>query len=355
MRNRFLQQRLRELRRSMPETPIIRLPHDELDLYAKLEYGNPNGSSKDRSAYWILKRAIERGELAEHGTVVESSSGNFAISLATFCDALGLEFVPVLDPNVNASTEAYLRARCRRVEKVTLRDASGGYLGSRLDAVDRLRTELDAYWPNQYANTDALLGHYRLTGAELCRALAPIDYLFVGVSTGGTISGLSRRVKEMYPNVTVVAVDAEGSAIFGGPPRARLLPGLGSSIQPPLVGHALVDEVATVPERAAIQGCHELLNTYGLHTGGSTGSVYAAITRYFSTEPATIRGHKPVVAFLCADRGLAYTETIYDPLWVAKMIGDDQRKVEVHPAELPDAGATRCVGAPPVRAIEELR
>lgn len=316
----------------------MRLPHEHVDLYTKLEYGNPNGSSKDRSAYWILKCAIERGELTEHSTVVESSSGNFAISLATFCKALGIEFIPVLDPNVNSSTETYLRSVCRRVEKVSERDDTGGFLRTRLATVERLRAELDpVYWPNQYANTDALFAHYRLTGGELCHAMPRIDYLFVGTSTGGTISGLSLRAKEVHPDVKVVAVDAEGSVIFGGPPRKRLLPGLGSSIRPPLCARALIDDVVIVPERDAVWGCHELLNAYGLYTGGSSGSAYAAITKYFSGERTPDPAHKPTVVFLCADRGLAYADTIYNPLWVTEMIGDDQ-PVDT---DIPDVDAVR--------------
>ncbi|NHC16043.1 2,3-diaminopropionate biosynthesis protein SbnA [Motilibacter deserti] len=305
---------LERIGQSFPQTPLVPLEHDRLDLFAKLEFANPNASSKDRSAFWILKSAIERGDVGEGATIVESSSGNFALSLATLSRALGLSFVPVIDPNVNASTEAYLRALCDRVEKVSERDGTGGYLANRLARVAELRTQLPAaYWPNQYANPDALLAHYRLTGGELCRELRRLDYVFVGVSTGGTISGLSLRVKEAFPNARVVAVDAAGSAIFGSSPCRRLIPGIGSSIVPPLVGHALIDDVVIVSEEEAIAGCHRLLHRHGIYAGGSTGSVYAAIERYFAGS----RGRRPTVAFLCADRGAAYADTVYDRAWVA--------------------------------------
>ncbi|KAA2254440.1 2,3-diaminopropionate biosynthesis protein SbnA [Solihabitans fulvus] len=314
MTTHALSQRLEFIRRSLPETPVLQLADDRIDLFAKLEYGNPNGSAKDRSAFWILKRALERGEITEDTTIVESSSGNFAISLASFCRSLDLAFVPVIDPNVNAATEAYLRALCDRVEKVTERDASGGFLSTRLARVAQLRIELDsAYWPNQYANTDAIEAHYRLTGGELCRAFRRIDYLFVGVSTGGTIGGLSKRLKETWPRTRVIAVDAEGSAIFGGPPATRRIPGLGSSITPPLFEHALIDEVIMVPERETVLGCHQLLRQHGVYAGGSTGTVYTAINGYFDGYT----GPRPTVVFLCADRGTGYADTIYNPLWAA--------------------------------------
>ena len=314
--------RLAMVGRAMSRTPLVQLRHDQLDLFAKLEYANPNGSSKDRSAYWILRRAVERGEITEGTTIVESSSGNFAISLASFCRWLGLAFIPVIDPNVNASTEAYLRQLCDRVEKVTESDDAGGYLSSRLDRVHELRTELPlAYWPNQYANPDAIEAHDRLTGAELCADLQHIDYLFVGVSTGGTIAGLSSRVKRVHPEARIIAVDAEGSVIFGGPPAKRRLPGLGSSIVPPLVGKAHIDDVVMVSEVDAVRGCNHLFERHGLYAGGSTGSVYAAIERYF----AGYSGPRLTVAFLCADRGTGYTDTVYHPEWVARFVAEHDR------------------------------
>ncbi|SCF03660.1 cysteine synthase A [Micromonospora viridifaciens] len=314
--------RLAMVGRAMPRTPLVQLRHDRLNLFAKLEYVNPNGSSKDRSAFWILKRAVERGDITERTTIVESSSGNFAISLASFCRWVGLAFVPVIDPNVNASTEAYLRRLCDRVEKVTEPDATGGYLSTRLSRVEELRAELPSvYWPNQYANPDALEAHDQLTGAELCADLPGIDYLFVGVSTGGTIAGLSTRLKRLRPDAWVVAVDAEGSVIFGGPPARRRLPGLGSSIVPPLVGKASIDDVVIVPEVDAVRGCHELFERHGLYAGGSTGSVYSAIERYFADH----RGPRPTVAFLCADRGTGYADTVYDPEWVARFVAQRDR------------------------------
>jgi N-(2-amino-2-carboxyethyl)-L-glutamate synthase len=320
MTTNVLLSRLDRIRRSMPETPVVQLEHDVLDLYAKLEFANPNGSSKDRSAYWMLKQAVERGDITERTTVVESSSGNLAVSMASLCRTLGVPFVPVIDPNCNAVTEAYLHTACDRVEKVTERDPTGGFLATRLAHIETLRTELEsAYWPNQYGNTDAILGHYRLTGGEIVRAFRKLDYVFIGTSTGGTIGGLSLRLKEAYPGVRVIAVDAEGSAIFGGAPKTRRIPGLGSSITPPLFDHALIDDVVTVPERDTVDGCQALLRRHGIYAGGSSGTVYTAINSYF----AGYRGPTPTVAFLCADRGTAYADTIYDPAWVARLTEEE--------------------------------
>src|SRR5260221_8792294 len=95
--------RLKQLRKALQPTPHVRLAMRGMDLFAKLEYVNPVGSIKDRSAYWILKRAAERGELCEETTVIESSSGNFAAALAAFTHLVGLRFIPVIDPNISGA------------------------------------------------------------------------------------------------------------------------------------------------------------------------------------------------------------------------------------------------------------
>jgi N-(2-amino-2-carboxyethyl)-L-glutamate synthase len=316
--DRPLLDRVDALLRALPRTRVLRLPHPGIRLFAKMESDNRTGSAKDRAAIWILREAVRRGEITGDTTVVESSSGNFAVSLASFLNELGVPFVPVLDPNVNAATERTLRRLCARVEKVTEPDGTGGYLLSRLARVARLREELsDVYWPNQYANPDGAHGHYELTAGELLAEVGRVDYLFVGVGTGATINGLSRRVSAAHPEVTVVAVDVEGSMIFGAQPARRLVPGIGSSIRPPLLDSALIREVMVLSEVDEVAGCRALLREHGIYAGGSTGCVYAAITRRFPGDAAR-DGKEPVVAFLCADRGEPYADTVYADEWVAE-------------------------------------
>ena len=312
--DKTLWNRIEAIRCRFPRTDTVRLVHSRLHLFAKMESTNPAGSAKDRAAYWILREAVRRGDITRGTTVVESSSGNFALSLALFCRWLGVRFVPVLDPNVNTSTEKTLRRVCDRLEKVENSDEGGGFLLTRLDRVSELLGETDdAYWPDQYSNLDGAQGHYELTGRELMESLGRLDYLFVGVGTGATIAGLSRRVKESCPHAAVVAVDVEGSAIFGAAPRRRLIPGIGSSIRPPLIDQAVIEDVVTVSEWEEANGCRALLRDHDIYCGGSTGGVYAAINRYFESS----RGSPPVVAFLCADGGEPYKSTIYNRRWVA--------------------------------------
>ena len=310
--------RLQRLRGILRPTPHVPLAMTGVNLFAKLEYVNPIGSIKDRAAYWILKRAAERGEIREETTVIESSSGNFAVALAALARLVGLKFIPVIDPNISSGYESFLRRTCPTVVKVEERDDTGGFLKTRLDMVKHLcATVPNAYWTNQYGNPDAVEAHYELTAAEICTDFDSVDYVFLGVSTAGTIAGVSRRLKERYPKIRVIAVDAVGSAIFGGAPHKRHIPGIGSSIVPPLLSQARIDDVVWVSERETVEACRELLTTHGLFVGGSSGSAFAAINRYV---PMLAREAKrPTVVFLCADRGTPYLDTVFDPAWATRL------------------------------------
>src|SRR5215216_5819891 len=257
--------RLEQLRRTLRPTPHVPLAMEGMDLFAKLEYVNPVGSIKDRPAFWILKRAAERGDIGEETTLVESSSGNFASALAAYTRLVGLKFIPVIDPNISGTYESFLRRMCPIVVKVEERDDTGGFLKTRLQKVQELCATIpNAYWTNQYGNPDAMEAHYELTATEICAEFDSLDYVFIGVSTAGTIAGVSRRLKDQYPDIKVIAVDTEGSAIFGGAPRKRHIPGIGSSIVPQLLSHARIDDVVLISERETIDACRELLTTHGL-------------------------------------------------------------------------------------------
>src|SRR6266498_181992 len=312
--------RLEQLGKMLRPTPHVPLAVEHMNLFAKLEYVNPVGSIKDRPAYWILKRAAERGEICDETTVIESSSGNFAAALAAFTRLVGLRFIPVIDPNISSTYESFLRRTCPTVVKVEERDDTGGFLKTRLEMVKHLCATIpNAYWTNQYGNPDAVDAHYHLTAGDICADFDSLDYVFIGVSTGGTIAGMSRRLKERYPKVRIIAVDTEGSVIFGDAPRKRHIPGVGSSIVPPLVSEALIDDVVLIPERETVAACRELLVTHGLFAGGSSGTAFAAVKRYAARMRRWGRAERPTVLFVCADRGTPYLDTVFDPAWAANL------------------------------------
>ena len=311
--------RLAALQGALRETPVVPLDlEDGIKLFAKLECNNPVGSLKDRPALWILNRAAERRDIDERTTLIESSSGNFASAVAFYAQQISLKFIPVVDPNINDTYERFLRQLCEEVVKVTERDETGGFLKTRLEKVKELCASIErSYWTNQYGNPDAVEAHYRFTAGEICSQFSSLDYVFVGVSTGATIAGVSRRLKEKFPRLQVIAVDAQGSVIFGDAPRKRRISGLGASVRSDLVNQALIDDVVIIPEIETVHGCRELFARHGLLVGGSSGSCYAAIKRYL---PRLRSSSPPTVLFLCADRGVAYADTLFNDAWVTRSL-----------------------------------
>jgi 2,3-diaminopropionate biosynthesis protein SbnA len=307
-------------------TPVVRLDDDRIELFTKLEFLNAIGSVKDRPAFWILKNAVKRGEVSPATTIIESSSGNFAHALAVFSRMLGLRFTAVVDPNVSPVMESLLRGHGAEIVKVTEPDSAYGFLRTRLRAVNGLLAgNSESYWPNQYSNLDGLHAHYSMTGTEIIEAVPDLDYAFIGVSSAATIAGVSRRLKEHNPRLKIVAVDVEGSIIFGQSPKTRTIPGLGSSVRPPLLDEALIDEIVVVSESEMIKGCHAMLERHGLFVGGSSGAAYAAIQQYFSNLH---RLSRPRTLFLSCDSGAAYLHNIYNMKDTARCANADHMSID---------------------------
>jgi len=296
-------------------TPIVPLTHPDVDLYAKVETVNFMGSIKDRAAYAIIRGAVERGEIDQDTTVIEASSGNFAVSCSTICHILGLQFIAVVDPGINSVYEKLITFFAHDMIKVTQRDEKQGYLLTKLKTVrDYLEHHPGAFWTNQYGNQDNFLAHYHGTGVEICKHFQKLDYIFVAVATGGTLAGVSCRLKEHFPDIKVIAVDTEGSVIFGGPPKPRLIPGMGSGMVPPLMARARFDDVVTVREEDTARACKALIEREALFLGGSSGTCYHAVLHYFRENPVS---HRPSVLFLNPDRGHGYVDNLYDESWLS--------------------------------------
>jgi 2,3-diaminopropionate biosynthesis protein SbnA len=301
-------------------TPLMTLsrlfPDPDVEVIAKLELMNPGGSMKDRSARYIVERGLADGSIPRGAHLVESSSGNFGIALAIAARLHGLGFTCVVDPKTTSANLAILHHLGAEVDVVREPDDGGGYLRTRIARVQELLREVpDAVWINQYANSRNWQAYYEGTGAEMSEDLvhAP-DYFFAAVSTTGSILGCSRRLRERFPRVRVVAVDAAGSIIFGGQPGRREIPGIGASRVPELFRPDEIDEVVHVDDLDAARACRALLATEGIFAGGSTGAVVAAIARRLPTLPRPCR-----IVTIFPDRGDRYLDLVYDDDWLAEL------------------------------------
>lgn len=300
-------------------TPLVRLARcfdeSEHEVLAKLELMNPLGSVKDRPARFIIERGLAEGWIEPGAVVIESTSGNLGIALATLCRLHGLTFVAIVDPKTAEPNLRMLRTLGAQIEMVTEPDEHGGYLHTRVRRARQLADETPGgVWINQYANELNWQAHYHGAGDEIARQVdGPIDVLVAAVSTTGTILGIARRLREEHPALHVVAVDAVGSVIFGAPAAPRELPGFGSSRVPELLSEDEIDQVIHVDDAASAHGCRRLAASEGIVAGGSSGGVVAAIERLHADldQPARIVTVLP-------DRGDRYLDLVYDDAWMRR-------------------------------------
>ncbi|WP_212004974.1 2,3-diaminopropionate biosynthesis protein SbnA [Chitinophaga sp. HK235] len=313
---------IEKIEQRIGNTPCIQLENSGCNLFAKLEFENFMGSVKDRSACYILKSAIKKNLIHPESVVIESSSGNFGIALAGICRRLNLKFIPVIDPNTADEKEKLLRLLSFNVVKVTERDSSGGFLLNRLATLKELLAIYPgSYHPNQYENEDNFLSYYHSLGKEVCDSFTNLDYAFISVSTGGTITGVSRRLKEKFPNVRIIGVDVEGSMVFQSKPGVRHLSGIGSSQHSTMIRSAEIDDYMILSEEEIIAGCRQLLRDEMLFGGASTGAVYAAARKYLIGNGLQQKS----ALIICPDKGNAYLDTVYSSDWVEKTINSSNK------------------------------
>jgi cysteine synthase A len=304
-------------------TPLIRLTRIFRDLpfqvYGKLESFNPGGSMKDRPAMNIIEQGIKSGAIQSDTVIVESSSGNMGIGLSQACAYYGLRFICVVDPKITEQNSRLLKIYGTEVDLVTKVDPqTGEYLQTRLNRVNNLLSSHENYfWPNQYANLENPKSHYQ-TMNEIVTALdGNVDYILCATSTFGTLRGCAEYVRMKNLKTKIVAVDAVGSVIFGGPKGLRLIPGHGAGVRPELFVSDLAERCIHVTDLDCVVGCRRLAREEAIIAGGSSGGVISALNEMSSSVPSGVN-----CVVLLADRGERYLDTIYSDAWVRENFGD---------------------------------
>ncbi|GIG53369.1 cysteine synthase family protein [Demequina activiva] len=319
-------------------TPVTRLrrlfPLSDLRVFAKLDQLQVSGSTKERTASFLLDDLERTGSLRPSGTVVESTSGNLGMALARQCTLRGYTFIAVVDDRANAAACQTMAAYGARVEHVPT-PPDGNRLRARIARVAELLAEdADAVTTHQYgsaANPDA---HARTTLPELVASMgAPPDHLYVAMSTTGTVLGCQRAIEREGWHTRLVGVDAEGSALFGGASGERKLPGLGAGFATALSEHAHPDAIHRVSEAHMVLGCRLLARREGILAGASTGAIVAAVGRDL---PSLAPG--ATVAMLVHDGGGAYLPTVYDDGWVRREIAGGADALSAVDLDNPFAG-----------------
>jgi cysteine synthase A len=246
-----------------------------VELYGKLEAGNPGGSVKDRIGLAMIL-AAERDGRIEPGrtTIVEATSGNTGIALALVCAAKGYDLVVTLPIGMTRERTAILRQYGARVELV---ESLGG-MGEAIDAARELAGSGEVYMPGQFTNPANPQVHRETTGPEILNALdGRVDALVAGVGTGGTITGVGEVLRARNPQCQIVAVEPALSPVLsGGVPGPHRIQGIGAGFVPEVLNRELIDEVITVSDESALEHARLAARREGIFAGISSGAALAA-------------------------------------------------------------------------------
>lgn len=268
-------------------TPLLELTHYNkrheslAKVIAKLEYFNPAGSVKDRIGLAMIKDAEEKGKLVEGSVIIEPTSGNTGIALAFAAAALGYRLIIILPESFSIERRKLLEALGA---ELVLTPASEGMSGA-IRKADELAAKIpNAYIPMQFSNPANPEVHKRTTAEEIWRDTdGKVDIFVAGVGTGGTISGVGERLKELNPNVKIVAVEPYNSPVLSGGERGvHLIQGIGAGFVPDNYNAEVVDEIIKVKNEDAYRTSRQLARSEGLLVGISSGAAAFAATELAS-------------------------------------------------------------------------
>lgn len=263
-------------------TPLVELTNFEKELgleatvLAKLEYFNPAGSVKDRIAYAIIDEAEKSGKLLPGGTIIEPTSGNTGIGLASIAAAKGYKLIIVLPDTMSVERRNIIKAYGA---ELVLTEGSKGMKGA-IAKADELQKELPgSIIAGQFVNPANPKAHFEHTGPEIWEDTdGKVDVFVAGVGTGGTVTGVGEYLKSKNPDVKIVAVEPETSPVLSkGTAGAHKIQGIGAGFVPDVLNTKIYDEVFPVANEAAFEYGKKLARTEGVLVGISSGAaLYAA-------------------------------------------------------------------------------
>ena len=291
-------------------TPIVKvnfLSEDDniADVYVKLEKYNPGGSIKDRAALGMIEKAEKLGKLKKGDTIVEPTSGNTGIGLAMVGRLKGYKVVIVMPNTMSKERRDLIKAYGA---ELILTDGTKGMKGA-IEEGERLVKEKGYFMPQQFTNEANPEKHYETTANEIIKDIPDLDAFVAGVGTGGTISGVGKKLKELKNDIKIVAVEPDKSKVIsGGEPGPHSIQGIGAGFIPEIYDEKVVDEVFPVKDEDAIKYAREFAFKQAILIGISSGAaLYAAI------EVAKKLGKGKKVLAIAPDGGEKYISMgLYD-------------------------------------------
>jgi cysteine synthase A len=263
--------------KTLDPTPLIQVD----GIFVKLECTNPSGSVKDRIARFMLEQAASRGQLTPGDVIVETTSGNTGIALAWVARELGHPVIIFMPEHMSPERVQMLTTLGAEVRLTPREEGFEGAVHRR----DAYRGRRGYYVPDQFGNPDNALCHERTTGEELIRQIRErdgrrLDAFVAGVGTGGTLMGVGRALRQVFPDVRLVAVEpAESQVMAGGAPGDHDIMGIGDGFVPDLVNLPEIDEIIAVSSEEARGAAVRIHVRHGYCVGTSSGANQAAAMR----------------------------------------------------------------------------
>lgn len=247
-------------------------------IFAKLENTNPAGSVKDRVALAIVEDALQSGKLKPGGTVIEATSGNTGIGLALVCKEKGCKAMIVMPDSMSQERREMIT---KYGGEVVLTDGVLGMQGAVDKALELQRATPNSFIADQFNNPICWKAHHQTTAEEIfSQTQGNIDIFVACVGTGGTLTGIGKRLKERLPQVKVVAVEPEKSPLLSkGVAGAHAIQGIGANFVPSVLDRTVYDEVLTVKDEDAFAYMRALQKTENLFVGISSGAALSAAVR----------------------------------------------------------------------------
>jgi len=285
---------------SIGNTPLVELNNlngnPRVRLMAKLEGSNPGGSVKDRAAYYMLKEAIESGELSPGKTIIEPTSGNTGIALAMMGAAMGYKVELTMPQCVSVERQRAIEAFGAVIGLTPGDKATDGAI---VRAHQILQENPDRYYmPNQFDNENNVLAHYETTGPEIfAQTNGEVDVFVAGLGTTGTLMGVSKYLKERKPSARIVGIEPELDHKIQG------LKNMHESIVPRIFRKDALDDQLTIPDEEAFENTRLLATREGLFVGMSSGAALAGALKVAREM------NSGTLVVLLPDRGDRYLST----------------------------------------------